>query len=100
MKAWEFIKFAEEKILKKKWSPDAVVGIAKRKEQFEYIPSTKTLYNWIDEGKLTIVNMDLEMKLRRSTKGKKFSKHNKVHGMSIEERPKSIETREEFGHWR
>ncbi|MEI3614177.1 helix-turn-helix domain-containing protein [Pseudogracilibacillus sp. SO30301A] len=71
MEAWEFIEFAEEKILKEKWSPDAVVGSAKRKEQFEYVPLTKTLYNWIDEGKLTVMNIDLEMKLRRSTKGKK-----------------------------
>jgi len=39
------------------------------------------------------------MKLRRSTKATKSRKHKKVLGTSIEERPKSIETREEFGHW-
>lgn len=99
MKGWEFIEFAEEKILKEKWSPDAVVGYAKRSKKFEYIPSTKTLYNWIDEGKLTIKNIDLEMKLRRSTKGEKSRKNKKILGRSIEERPESIETREEFGHW-
>jgi len=99
MKAWEFNAFAEKKILEKKWSPDAVVGHAKRHKKFEYIPSTKTLYNWIDEGKLSVINMDLAMKLRRSTKSTKSRKHKKVLGKSIEERPESIETREEFGHW-
>lgn len=100
MTAWEFIRFAEEKILKEKWSPDAAVGYAKRQEKFEYIPPTKTLYNWIDEGKLSVINMDLEMKLRRSTKTTKSCKHKKVLGTSIEEqeRPESIETREAFGH--
>lgn len=39
------------------------------------------------------------MKLRRSTKGKKSRENKKVLGTSIEERPESIETREEFGHW-
>lgn len=33
----------EEKILEEKWSPDAVVGYAKRRKKFEYVPSTKTL---------------------------------------------------------
>lgn len=99
MEAWEFIQLAEDKILKEKQSPDAVVGSAKRHEKFDYIPSTKTLYNWIDEGKLSVKNIDLEMKLRRSTKGKKSRENKKVLGTSIEERPESIETREEFGHW-
>lgn len=99
MKAWNFIGYAEEKILEEKWSPDVVVGYAKRLGKFEYVPSTKTLYNWIDEGKLSVINMDLAMKLRRSTKKAKSRKHKKVLGTSIEERPESIETREEFGHW-
>jgi IS30 family transposase len=99
LEAWSFIEYAEDKILNGKWSPDAVVGSAKRNGKFDYIPSTKTLYNWIDDGKLKVLNIDLEMKLRRSTKGKKSSKNKKVLGTSIEERPESIETREEFGHW-
>lgn len=99
MEAWDFLKFADDKILTEKWSPDAAVGSAKRHEKFDYIPSTKTLYNWIDEGKLTVKNIDLEMKLRRSTKGRKSRKNKKMLGTSIEERPESIETREEFGHW-
>lgn len=99
MAAWEFIQFAEDKILKENWSPDAVVGYAKRHNLFAYVPNTKTLYNWIDEGKLSVINMDLAMKLRRSTKKEKSAKNKKVLGTSIEERPESIETRKEFGHW-
>lgn len=99
MAAWEFIQFAEDKILVDNWSPDAVVGYAKRHDLFDYVPNTKTLYNWIDEGKLSVINMDLAMKLRRSTKKAKSAENKKVLGTSIEERPKSIETREEFGHW-
>lgn len=99
MDAWEFIKFAEKMVLVKEWSPDAVVGYAKRHELFEYIPSTKTLYNWIDEGLLSVINMDLPMKFRRSKKTSKSRKNKKVLGTSIEERPESIETRDEFGHW-
>lgn len=97
--AWKFIKFAEKKILEDDWSPDAAVGHAKRHKLFAYIPSTKTLYNWIDEGELSVINMDLPLKLRRSTKPSKSRKNKKVLGTSIEERPESIETREEFGHW-
>ncbi|MFB1052147.1 IS30 family transposase [Paraliobacillus sp. JSM ZJ581] len=99
MKAWNFNAFAEKVILEEHWSPDAVVGYANRHKKFEYIPSTKTLYNWIDEGKLSVINMDLALKLRRSTKSTKSRKHKKVLGRSIEERPESVETRKEFGHW-
>lgn len=99
MDAWEFIGFAEEKILKEKWSPDAAVGYAKRQQMFECIPSTKTLYNWIDDKKTSVINMDLAMKLRRSTKATKSRKHKRVLGTSIEERPEFIEKRDDFGHW-
>jgi len=87
------------KILKENWSPDAVVGYARKHDKFPYIPSTKTLYNWIDEGRLSIINLDLAMKLRRTTKKSKSRKHRRKLGKSIEERPKHIDSREEFGHW-
>lgn len=99
VKAAAFIRFAEEKILKEKWSPDIVVGYAKVHELFDYIPSTKTVYNWIDAGLLKIRNIDLELKLRRTTKKKRNRKHKKLLGKSIDDRPESIDTREEMGHW-
>lgn len=100
-KAAAFLQFAEEKILKDDWSPDAVVGYARKCAEWKghYIPCAKTLYNWIDAGVLTIINMDLPLKLRRSTKKKRARQNKRVYGTSIEERPESVESREEFGHW-
>ena len=48
VKAYEFLKYAEEQILKHKLSPDAVCGRARQDGQFEEIVCTKTLYNNID----------------------------------------------------
>ncbi|WP_052400916.1 IS30 family transposase [Oceanobacillus jeddahense] len=53
----------------------------------------------IDAGLLKFRNIDLELKLRRSTKKKTNRKHKKLLGKSIDERPKSVDTREEIGHW-
>jgi IS30 family transposase len=101
MKAWEFLRFAEKKILEDKWSPDAVVGYAKTNPKYKetYIPCTKTVYNLIDEGKLSVINLDLAMKTRRSTKKKHSRKNKRILGQSIEERDPAIDNREEFGHW-
>jgi|SRR5690625_129212 len=99
MASWEFILYAEEKILKDNWSPDVVVGHAKKQGEFDSVPCTKTLYNWIDNGDLKVKNMDLVLKLRRNTKSSKSRSNKKIFGTSIEERPESVETREEFGHW-
>jgi len=76
-----------------------VVGRAKKEGEYDCIPSTKTLYNWIDQGKMNVINMDLPLKLSRKTKSTKSRKHKKVLGTSIEDRPDHIENREEFGHW-
>src|SRR5699024_11869601 len=97
MVEWDFIEYAEKKIKEEDWSPDAVVGYAKRNELSEYDPSTKALYNWIDEGKLSIINLDLPLKLRRFTKRRSARKQKKVLGMSIEERAEIKDKREDFG---
>lgn len=39
------------------------------------------------------------MKLRRNTKPKRVRTNRRILGTSIKERPASIDTREEFGHW-
>lgn len=99
--AMEFIDFACEMILDKDWSPDAVVGYAKRDTAWKDMPmvSTKTLYNYIDESKLSVRNIDLPMKTKLNTKKKRVRKHRRVLGKSIAERPPEIEDRLEFGHW-
>lgn len=101
MKSWDFLCYAEKKLLEDKWSPDAIIGHAKKTKDFEdsYIPCTKTLYNWIDSGSLSIRNIDLAMKMRRSTKVRHSRKNKRTLGPSIEERCDSVENREEFGHW-
>jgi len=99
-KAIHFIQFAENKILKERWSPDAICGYAKYCGLFEdNIVSTKTLYNYIDSGLLGVKNIDLSMKVRLNTKKKHSRKNKRVLGRSIEERPSEVEDRQEFGHW-
>ena len=73
----ELIKFAEEKILYEKWSPDAVVGLYKRelKWQNRGIVCTKTLYNYIDQGLLKVKNIDLSFILRLKPNGYRFNFH-------------------------
>ena len=64
-----------------------------------FIPCTKTVYNLIDTGALSVINMDLALKVKRSTKKKRPRENKRIMGPSIETRCPSIETREEFGHW-
>ena len=95
--------YIKEKIIKDKYSPDAIIGGIKIKRlKFDTTICTKTLYNYIDKGILSgISNKSLLWKYR-----KKKRKHNKVKvclrnrlGLSIEKRPKNVEKREEYGHW-
>jgi IS30 family transposase len=48
---------------------------------------------------MAIKNTELPQKLRRTTKKTRVRKNKRILGRSIEERDKSIESREEFGHW-
>ena len=69
----DFMNFAEEKILKDKWSPDSVCGYAILHNLFDKVVCTKTLYNYIELQLTKIKNIDLKQKLRR--KPKKNSSH-------------------------
>ena len=95
-----FIAFLEEKMLgKEKWSPDAAAGEARIHNRFDYIPSTKTLYNWIDLGLCHVRNLDLLLKVKRSLKPHRVRMHKRLMGLSIDERPEAVNRREEVGHW-
>ena len=98
-----FIDWADEKMLRDKWSPDVVVGFAREHQLFDaaIVPCTTTLYHWIDSGVMKTRNLDLLEKLSRNTKKRttKVRRNKRVLGPSIEDRPKAIETREHFGHW-
>lgn len=98
----KFIDFVVEKFFgPDEWSLDASVGSVLRNRIFtrEEIVCTKTLYNYVDAGLLKIKNIDLPDKLKRNTKSTRVHINVKKLGNSIEERPKSIENRDEFGHW-
>lgn len=97
----DFLKYVEEKVRNEGWSIDACVGYAKENHLFaeDETVCTKTLYNYIDAGLLCITNMDLPEKLKRNTKTERVRRNRKNLGRSIEERPKDVELREEFGHW-
>lgn len=86
---------------KKGWSLDASVGYAKENNLFstDEMVCTKTLYNYVDLGLLTIKNIDLPEKLKRNTKSSNARKNRRILGKSIEERPETVNSREEFGHW-
>src|SRR5699024_11786921 len=60
---------------------------------------TKSLYNYVSLGLLPIRNIDLPEKLKRNTAKSKATENKKKLGRSIEERPESVELRNEFGHW-
>lgn len=97
--AFDYIQFAEKKILEDDWSPDAVWGHAKRTNKFDQIVCTKPLYNYIDKGLIKVKIMDLPMKMRFNTKTKRIRKNKRILGQSIDERPEEIKQRQEFGHW-
>ena len=96
----KLVEFVEKNILgAKKWSPDAAIGYAKANNLFpDQSFSTKTFYNWIDDGLVKVKNIDLLLKVRRKPKNPRRERKKKL-GKSIDERPASVENREEFGHW-
>lgn len=93
-----------KRILKDKCSPDAVIGeIKQRGLRFKGIICTKTLYSYIDKGILVgISNANLWEKRKQKKK-----KHRQIQRIclrnkgsrSIEERPKEVNERLEYGHW-
>ena len=97
----EFINYVVDKFKNNSWSLDACFGEAIVNSRFkrEEMVCTKTLYNYVDLGLLDIKNIDLPQKMRKNTKIEKVRTNKKKLGKSIDERPKEIDLREEFGHW-
>ena len=83
------------------WSLDACVGRALVVDGFskDEVVSTKTLYKYVDQRLLGIINLDLPMKTTRSTKQHRVRQNLRKLGCSFDERVPKIELREEFGHW-
>ncbi len=99
---YELVYYIEKEIRDEKKSPYAVAEGIKKDSKFPIKLSYKTIYNYIDEGLFPgLSNKDLPVK----KKGKKRDYHHirsaitNTKGTSITERPKEIDTREEYGHW-
>ena len=96
-----FISYVMKHFREDSWSLDACAGRALLDGGFsrEETVCTKTLYNYTGLGLLGIRNIDLPEKPRRNTKSRHNRENRRVLGRSIDERPKDVESREEFGHW-
>ena len=60
---------------------------------------TKTLYNYVDLDLFLIMNIDYPEKLHRNTQTEKIRENKRNPNTSIDERPESVESCTEFGHW-
>jgi transposase, IS30 family len=92
------------KLIKEKFSPDAIIGQIKVEGlRFAGMICTKTLYNYIDEGIFSgISNKDLWQKRNKSRrKYRPVGRVSRTNRMcrSIEKRPEGVEKRQDYGHW-
>ena len=99
---YKLVEYLEDKIGKQGYSPDvAIARIKVEGLRFKTTICTKTLYNYLDkELFLNISNKDLYIKktgIKRSYHKRKVALNN-LKGSSIEERPKEINDRVEYGH--
>ena len=95
-----FLRWMAEQVRSHKWSIDACVGYARRNCLFptEKIPCTKTLYNLLWKGELSLTLFELPEVLSRRKHGQpRVSK--RLNGKSLEERPPEVDERTTFGHW-
>lgn len=101
IQAAKFIQYAQERFRKDAWSYDAICGRARNEKLFpkDEMVCTKTLYNYTDKQLIEIANIDLPVKVKRKHKHPRIVKNKRIMGRSIEERPETIGTRKEFGHW-
>jgi len=92
------------KLITEKFSPDAIIGQIKAEGLvFAGIITTKTLYNYIEAGFFAgISNKNLWQKRNQKKRGyKTVSRLNTKNRecRSIEDRPKKVDHRGEYGHW-
>ena len=101
-KDYDFIQFIENLIITKKYSPEAALAFIRRNNiKFDTDVSVRTIYRYIDNGvflHLTRENLPFRGKRKRKVKHVVVQKQSKI-GTSIEERPKEISLRSDFGHW-
>lgn len=97
--------YIETMIKEKKYSPEALIRHAENEGlQFSTTLCPKTIYNYLDTGLfLNVSNADLPYKKPGKKKKKDEEKStvslNNRKGRSIEERPKVVLDRDQYGHW-
>ena len=97
-----FARYVEQKIIKQKYSPDAVIMELKRDSNpFQTDICTRTLYSYIEKGVFLKIE---KSNLRRGGRVQKrsYEKVRRAHkgdGKSILMRPATADSREETGHW-
>jgi len=94
-KARAFLSFFVPLFKTKGYSPDATVAKCHSLFAPKEMVSTTTFYKIIDDQRLEVRNIDLEMKMKRCITKKRPEKNRKVLGKSIS----SVTSREEFGHF-
>lgn len=94
-----FLNYFVEQFMLRGWSPDATIGrcLAEGSFQPSEMVSTATLYKYIDEQRLEVRNIDLVEKSKRATKHHVSRKHKRILGRSIQQRPDSVDSGEDFG---
>ena len=96
-----FIDYVQRHFFEDGWSLDVCSNRCTAVGEFASsdIVCTRTLYNYVDQGLLSIHNYDLPEKLKRNTKIHRVRKNKKKLGRSIEQRPQEVNKRNVFGHW-
>ena len=97
---YELAEYIENRIVKGKLSPLAVIGEIKAKGlKFNTTICKNTLYSYIEKGIFPTLSIKhLPMKDRKKKRRQLVVKR-KPRGTSIEDRPKEIYERKTFGHW-
>jgi transposase, IS30 family len=89
------------RLIKDYWSPDAIAGWLKRSDSM-YTVSHETIYRYIYTHRRDLIPYLARRHRRRQWRGGKYKCRKKViiSGRTfIEERPKAVEKRREFGHY-
>ena len=100
----ELLKFVKTKMVNLRWSPEQVSGYLKKDKRLRQI-SHESIYRYIysikdpPEKELWIKSLRQRQKKRRSRKGKTEKRGKIPNRISIHDRPKSIDERQEGGHW-
>ena len=96
-----FVVWALSMIHSKHWSIDACVGYAQTHDLFPDEDSicTKTFYNAVWNGTISLTPFDLPEALKRKSKKTRVRKNKRIFGRSIDERADIAASQKEIGHW-